>query len=100
MASSSAEVLLDARVVERGHTGIARYALELAARLPEVAPIRLTALVNRPETRIPGASALVRVRAPFLNPAEQAEVPLRAAAWRGLRRRQGVVWIPAFNAAC
>src|SRR4051812_18526197 len=99
-ARSRVDVLLDARVTERGHTGIARYVLELAARLPEIAPIRLTALVTRAETQIPGATNTIRMKAPFLHPAEQAELPLRAAAWRGIHRRHGVVWSPAFNASC
>jgi glycosyltransferase involved in cell wall biosynthesis len=99
-ATLAVDVLLDARVVERGHTGIARYVRELAARLPEVAPIRLSALVTREETRVEGVTTHVRMRAPFLHPAEQAELPLRAAAWRGWKRRHGVVWTPAFNAAC
>ncbi len=96
----SADVLLDARVVERGHTGIARYVRELALRLPMAGAIRLTSILSRPDVTLAGAGETLRVRSPFLHPAEQIELPLRVAAWRGVARRGGVFWVPAYNAAC
>lgn len=99
------EVLLDARILDRGHTGIARYVRELAKRLvaQAPAPLSLTALLTHETASLEGASDVVRARAPFLSPLEQLELPLRVAAWRARRRGQGgrrLFWVPAYDAAC
>ncbi|MFI5246839.1 MAG: glycosyltransferase family 4 protein [Gemmatimonadales bacterium] len=96
--SMAVDVLLDARVIERGHTGIARYVHELVAALP--AEVRLSALLSNPDSSLAGARETVRVRSHFLSASEQLELPARVAAWRGLTRRRGVFWVPAYNAAC
>lgn len=86
-------VLLDARIIGRGHTGIARYVRELARRMG-VRGVHLDALVPHEET-LQGARNL-RVRSPFLSPLEQLELPLRVVRWRGLHRRR-VFWVPAYD---
>ncbi len=75
------KVLLDLRMVRGALHGIARYALELARRLPALEPayqfVGLTAPDGVPDDlgpltpRIP----LVRATAPFLSPLEQATLP-------------------------
>jgi glycosyltransferase involved in cell wall biosynthesis len=90
------DVLVDARVIDRGHTGIARYVRELAPRLSGARGVRLSALVTRSSTGLDGAS-LVHARAGFLSPAEQLELPLRVAAWRGWSRRHAPFWVPAYD---
>lgn len=92
------QVLVDARVIERGHTGMARYVSEIAARFP--ANIELTALLSSPSAQLPGAKATLHARTPFLSQKEQLELPLRVAQWRGLSRRKGIFWVPSYNAAC
>jgi glycosyltransferase involved in cell wall biosynthesis len=92
------DVLVDARIIERGHTGMARYLAGIAANLPS--SIRLTAMLSSPSAKLDGATDTLRVRTPFLAQQEQFELPLRVAQWRGLSRRRGVFWVPAYNAAC
>jgi glycosyltransferase involved in cell wall biosynthesis len=94
------DILLDARVIERGHTGLSRYVRELSARIPSVSPLRITAMVTQQGMKLPGAAETMQVRAPFLHPAEQVELPLRVARWRAAGRPRGVFWVPAYNAAC
>jgi glycosyltransferase involved in cell wall biosynthesis len=94
------EVLLDARVIARGHTGITRYVQQLASRIPSSAPIRLTGLVNQNQAPLAGSVGTVEARSLFLNPAEQLELPPRVASWRASHGRHGVFWVPAYNAAC
>lgn len=95
-----ADVLLDARVIARGHTGITRYVQELATRIPRVAPVRLTGLVNPAQAPLEGSVESVQAHAPFLSPAEQLELPPRVAVWRAGHHGKGVFWVPAYNAAC
>lgn len=86
-------VLLDARIISRGHTGIARYVRELASRMG-VRGVHLDALVSH-GTTLKGARELP-VRSPFLSPLEQLELPLRVIRWRRLQRRR-VFWVPAYD---
>lgn len=90
------DVLLDARVLERGPGGIGRYVAELARRLPALG-VDLCAIVSADENRVEGARSTLRVRSPFLSPLEQLELPARVAAWR-VRSPRGVVWTPAYDA--
>lgn len=94
------EVLLDARVTERGHTGIARYVRELASLLGRRTDLRLSTIQREGTEPLDGSAEVVRVRSSFLAPAEQVELPARVAKWRGLSRRRGVFWVPAFDAPC
>lgn len=87
------DVLLDARIISRGHTGIARYVRELAPRL-DARGVHLSALVPA-GTQLEGART-VASRTPFLSPLEQLSVPLEVARWRGLNRRR-VFWVPAYD---
>lgn len=87
------DVLLDARIISRGHTGIARYVRELAARMG-VRGVHLDALVPKGAT-LKGARNL-HVRSPFLSPFEQLELPVRVVRWRGFQRRR-VFWVPAYD---
>lgn len=77
MSTAAPHVMLDLRMVEGALHGIARYALELARRLPALAPgWRFTGLLG-PRGLPPGLGALtpsiplVTSRAAFLSPAEQ-----------------------------
>jgi glycosyltransferase involved in cell wall biosynthesis len=94
------EVLLDARITERGPTGIARYVRELAKSLGRRPELRLSTIQNEGSPALEGSAEVVRARAPFLAPAEQVELPARVALWRGRSRRRGVFWVPAFDAPC
>lgn len=87
------DVLLDARIISRGHTGIARYVRELAPRL-DARGVQLSALVPQ-GTRLEGARTIA-TRTPFLSPLEQLSVPLEVARWRGLERKR-VFWVPAYD---
>jgi glycosyltransferase involved in cell wall biosynthesis len=89
------QVLVDARVFARGHTGIARYVRELAPRLGAGRGLQLEALVHG-NALLPGVEVASRSQSGFLSLAEQVEVPWRVAMWRRTARR-GIVWIPAFN---
>lgn len=83
MSLASPHVMLDLRMVEGSLHGIARYALELARRLPKLAPAwRFTGLVG--PAGLPSGLGelappipLVSSRAAFLSPTEQ---PLLAAS--------------------
>ncbi len=81
-------VALDLRMVGRPLHGIARYALELARRLPAMAPRATFELLVGPQFEpsfLPGAPGnvrLVRARTAFLSPAEQLELPLLLARLR------------------
>lgn len=88
------DVLLDARIVARGHTGIARYVQELAPRLASGHGLAIDALVND-GTPLAGCG-VVRARSAFLSPLEQAELPLLIARWKR-EHRAGVTWIPAYD---
>ena len=78
---SEADVAIDLRVVGDTPAGMARYALELARRIPALAPELKFSLIAGPEAPpLPlGPNVdVVRTRSAFLSPAEQLEVP-RAA---------------------
>jgi glycosyltransferase involved in cell wall biosynthesis len=98
LLGTSIDVLVDARVIERGHTGIARYVREITSELQP--HMNVSAILTSSQAQLAGATEVVRARAPFLSQAEQVELPLRVAAWRGLSRRRGVFWVPSYNAAC
>jgi glycosyltransferase involved in cell wall biosynthesis len=70
-------IVLDLRMARGVTHGIARYAVELARRLPALAPQhRFTALVAADaEVALPDAVARVRCARRFLSPLEQVELP-------------------------
>lgn len=76
-------VMLDLRMVRGRLHGIARYALELARRLPALAPELRFSVLTAPEglgelgpLELPSGVAVVRARAGFLSPAEQLDLTL------------------------
>jgi len=93
------DVLVDARVVEKGHTGMARYVRELLRVLGTRPGLRLSAIQGGGAAPLEGVSEQVVARSPFLHPAELAELPLLVARWRGLGRRGAPFWVPSFNAS-
>ena len=95
---SAPDVLVDARVIDRGHTGIARYVREITAHLQP--HLRVSAILSSTRSLFEGASEIVHARTPFLSQAEQVELPLLVAKWRGVARLRGVLWVPAYNAPC
>lgn len=97
---SPIDILIDARVTERGHTGIARYVRELLPHLAADGAFRLTTLLTGSGESLDGAADRLNVRTPFLAPAEQVELPLRVAAWKRGRPGRSVFWVPAYNAPC
>lgn len=90
---NTTSVFIDARIVGRGHTGVARYVRELTPRLSALG-LDMHALVPT-GTSLKGARSL-ESSVPFLSPAEHVEVPWKARKWRKDHPR-GVTWVPMYN---